>query len=246
MEPGGISTPLNTCFSIPAELVDRESGALALIIHAQGLHGRARGPIRMAQLLLAEWLLTDPAELPGAVETAGIALGEVLAGVIPPSPQAALCLYNLTGGAIRLADWTRFYDRASDQASSPQGDGADRVPAPSPTITRDFVNELGNRIRITIEGPASVSENLLTPVEVAELVAGLTARPIVHGRLGETPPGKLFRVIRGEGAEPYILTGLGCSWALTHADAMGMLGELATALKISVADRIGDRDGAAA
>lgn len=34
---------------------------------------------------------------------------------------------------------------------------------------REFTNELGNRIRITIEGPTSTSENVLTPIEVAEL-----------------------------------------------------------------------------
>ncbi|NGO50478.1 hypothetical protein [Allomesorhizobium camelthorni] len=38
-------------------------------------------------------------------------------------------------------------------------------------VTRAFTNELGNRIKITIEGPTSTSENILTPVEYAELQA---------------------------------------------------------------------------
>ena len=37
----------------------------------------------------------------------------------------------------------------------------------------EFDNELGNRIRITIEGPTSTSENILTPMEVEELRAAL-------------------------------------------------------------------------
>lgn len=35
--------------------------------------------------------------------------------------------------------------------------------------TREFTNELGNRIKITIEGPTSTSENILTAREFAEL-----------------------------------------------------------------------------
>lgn len=44
---------------------------------------------------------------------------------------------------------------------------------PAPATVREFTNELGNSIRITIEGPTSVSENILTPMEVRELAAAL-------------------------------------------------------------------------
>lgn len=36
-------------------------------------------------------------------------------------------------------------------------------------IETSFVNELGNRIKITIEGPTSVSENVLTQIEADHL-----------------------------------------------------------------------------
>jgi len=45
-------------------------------------------------------------------------------------------------------------------------------PAP---VVREFTNELGNRIKITIEGPTSMSENILTPMEAKELQAALAA-----------------------------------------------------------------------
>jgi len=37
------------------------------------------------------------------------------------------------------------------------------------TLQRTFVNEHGNAIKITIEGPSSVSENVLTLIEAAHL-----------------------------------------------------------------------------
>jgi hypothetical protein len=46
------------------------------------------------------------------------------------------------------------------------------VPVDAPTV-REFTNELENRIRITIEGPTSTSENVLTPMEVRELRGAL-------------------------------------------------------------------------
>lgn len=48
-------------------------------------------------------------------------------------------------------------------------------------IEREFVNELGNRIKITIEGPTSISENILTPREFYELCSTL--------RSSQEPPG---------------------------------------------------------
>lgn len=49
------------------------------------------------------------------------------------------------------------------------GDLANAVPR----IRREFDNELGNRITITIDGPTSRSENILTPREATELRNGL-------------------------------------------------------------------------
>lgn len=37
------------------------------------------------------------------------------------------------------------------------------------TVRRSFVNELGNHIKITIEGPSSISENTLTELEATHL-----------------------------------------------------------------------------
>ncbi|ABQ68566.1 hypothetical protein Swit_2207 [Rhizorhabdus wittichii RW1] len=54
--------------------------------------------------------------------------------------------------------------------------------------------------------------------------------PFVHGRLGETAPGRLFRVIRGDGEDRYILTGLGVSWAMDRGAAEAALTALADAL----------------
>lgn len=40
-------------------------------------------------------------------------------------------------------------------------------------VERSFINELGNQIKITIEGPHSISENTLTGVEAAQLSGAL-------------------------------------------------------------------------
>jgi hypothetical protein len=42
-------------------------------------------------------------------------------------------------------------------------------------MVREFENEIGNHIKITIEGPTSTSENILTPMEVTELRRALIA-----------------------------------------------------------------------
>lgn len=52
------------------------------------------------------------------------------------------------------------------------------TPAPSQdaaVAVREFVNELGNRIKITIEGPLSTSENTLTHLEAVHLSDALAA-----------------------------------------------------------------------
>ena len=42
-------------------------------------------------------------------------------------------------------------------------------PTPSATIIREFDNELSNHIKITIEGPTSITELMLTPMEADKL-----------------------------------------------------------------------------
>lgn len=46
--------------------------------------------------------------------------------------------------------------------------------------TREFTNELGNRIKITIEGPASISENILTKREFTELREAIGSQEDEH------------------------------------------------------------------
>lgn len=62
---------------------------------------------------------------------------------------------------------------------------------PAPSTTREFTNELDNRIRITIEGPTSTSENILTPLEVKELLSGLVTH---HSQAATTPQQRAARV----------------------------------------------------
>lgn len=56
---------------------------------------------------------------------------------------------------------------------------ADSVRAPAggavagPTVTREFTNELGNAIRITVEGPNSMHENIVTPMEAEQFRSAL-------------------------------------------------------------------------
>lgn len=55
------------------------------------------------------------------------------------------------------------------------------------TVSRDFTNELGNRIRITIEGPSSISENEITRREAKELALALVAEYVAaHPHLERT------------------------------------------------------------
>ena len=65
-------------------------------------------------------------------------------------------------------------EQAHDQARKYLYDRRQRLGPRS--VVREFINELGNRIKITIEGPSSVSENILTPMETVELAAALSSR----------------------------------------------------------------------
>lgn len=71
-------------------------------------------------------------------------------------------------------------EQAHDRARSYLYDRRQRLGTLSRPAVREFINELGNRIKITIEGPFSVSENILTPMETAELAAALSSRQAVQ------------------------------------------------------------------
>lgn len=91
---------------------------------------------------------------------------------------------------VALKDWEdprvqKVYEILCDTETEPpeghhwEGFQAQRIVAalaasqPAPSTTREFTNELGNAIKITIEGPTSTSENVLTPMEVKELLSSL-------------------------------------------------------------------------
>lgn len=48
------------------------------------------------------------------------------------------------------------------------------------TVSREFTNELGNAIRIVIEGPTSTSENVVTPMESAQLLSAMLEHAVAH------------------------------------------------------------------
>ncbi len=77
-----------------------------------------------------------------------------------------------------------------DQVQIAMATAAPTHPAPASTSTatamrREFINELGNRIRITIEGPTSISENTLTGMEAGHLSEMLTATTSTPAAAGE-------------------------------------------------------------
>lgn len=92
-----------------------------------------------------------------------------------PKPLDDPRLQQLFGDAIEGALALGY------QNSSPPPDGhwlwrfwnIARAEAADGEVVREFVNELGNAIRITIEGPTSTSENVLTPMEVGQLRGAL-------------------------------------------------------------------------
>lgn len=62
------------------------------------------------------------------------------------------------------------------------------APSAAESVSREFTNELGNAIRITIEGPTSTSENVLTPMEFQELRAAINTAlsPTSAAHVGDT------------------------------------------------------------
>ena len=84
------------------------------------------------------------------------------------------------------------------------------VAAPSAAmVARDFTNELGNTIRITIEGPTSTSENILTPMEVANLRSALDEHAVLAAPAGaqQAVAGWLFDRIGSELNPHFIQSG---------------------------------------
>jgi hypothetical protein len=216
-------------FHIPSFMVETDASGLQLVHWVRGVWG-SRDPDAdpsEAVVKLAAWLLADRTRI-GTLESGlkgwGLGIADVLANRMPVTPALARAISEISGCRVGLHDWTRPH---SDAGIVPHA-----IPA---------ALDAGGREQVQPVPPASLPPRIVLLDE--GMLPDVAMVPIVHGRLGETPPGRLFRVIRGEGSAPYVLTGLGCSWALTHADALGMLAELANALKVRIA---GADDGAAA
>lgn len=91
--------------------------------------------------------------------------------------QQASAMYH--AGAIDAAH--ELHGRAKT-ASAALVDGSGVAIPGTPTTIREFTNELGNRIRITIEGPTSTSDNTLTTMEARELHKALDAHGVSGGQ----------------------------------------------------------------
>lgn len=102
---------------------------------------------------------------------------------------------------------------------------------------REFTNELGNRIKITIEGPTSVSENILTPMEYAQLQAMFSTAPIAptDGKRAE-----LVKWLRGSRTNDIPVWKLG-EWICANGEAIAdMLESDARSQSASMASAIGE------
>ncbi|WP_347269870.1 hypothetical protein [Rhizorhabdus histidinilytica] len=216
-------------FHIPIYLIEQHASGLQLVHWVRNIWG-PRDPDAdptAAVVKLAAWLLAEPARV-GAVEAAGIAIADVLGDRIALSPETGRLLHEITGGEIGLHDWTRPYSAAVSVphgGPAAEGDDGEVPPAPSsPAETVFAVAKAGlviDRMKTVFGEP-------------------FTSAPMVHGRLGETAPGRLFRVIRGDGEDRYILTGLGVSWAMDRGAATAAMIALARALGAEVLFPEGD------
>lgn len=187
-------------FSVPKFLIEAEATGLRLIDYVRQIWGSADRslPLLVGQVKFADWLMSDPAELPALVEAGGIEIDALLiAGQL--SDQHARYLFELTGGAIGPSDWRRLHSSA---------------PATSP------------RDAEALAGAAAAE--IAPPAEAAPLHP--SHPPIVQGRLGECPPGRLFRCVRGVGENRFLLTGLGIAMALDRASATAAYEALGQAL----------------
>jgi len=101
-------------FEIPAALIEREATGIELIRHVRSLWGvRADARFFVGTVKFADWLMSDPAGLPGLMAARGINIGAVLADTAVLLPGQVLSINRLSGGAIAIGDWARpFADSA--------------------------------------------------------------------------------------------------------------------------------------
>lgn len=215
-------------FHIPIFMMEQQASGLQLVHWVRNIWG-PRDPEAdpsAAVVKLAAWLLAEPTRVE-PVEAAGIAIADVLGDRCALSPETGRLLHEITGGEIGLHDWTRPYSAAvSVPHGGPAAEGDDggstAPPAPSSPV---FI--VGEGI------PGLSPENIV-------FGEPFTSAPMVHGRLGEIASGRLFRVIRGDGEDRYILTGLGVSWAMDRGAATAAMIALARALGAEVTFPEGD------
>jgi hypothetical protein len=119
--------------------------------------GRAIGFGRAQQILGEQWDALHDCAPRGSM---GVTVGKC----IPPK------LWNKRSQDAYQRGWNECLKAVADATDPPPTEKQ------APAITREFTNELGNRIKITIEGPTSTSENVLTPMEGERLRRALNER----------------------------------------------------------------------
>jgi hypothetical protein len=140
----------------------------------------------LAKLLLDTWKRVDPKSNVALYPESYVAnfadmARAVLAaqGTQKAAPWSEWQLANASYGKYKaaLVDGAEYEIRwlyeGEVMSSSPEVAPQKAEQQASLTVAREFTNELGNAIRITIEGPTSTSENVLTPREVVELQSAL-------------------------------------------------------------------------
>lgn len=188
-------------FTVPAYLIETEASGRRLIDYIQKIMAPHHGPVTVAHVKLADWMMSDPVMLPALVERSGIDIAALLGGGVALTPEQGAYIFEITGGAIRLADWLRRY---------PDVEGlAPREPSAS--------------------AGAGAAETA-PPAEPAPLPLSPDHPPIVQGRLGELASGRLFRCVRGVGENRFLLTGMGVALALDRAAATAAYETLGQAL----------------
>jgi hypothetical protein len=209
-------------FHVPSYLVETGAGGHRLVDWVRQIWGDAALPAPCpAQLALAGWIMADPPARSRAIEAAGLDIVDLLANRAPITPLTIADLCEITRGAVTLADWPRPYHASPDASpnQAPSGAGGGDLPGAGDTSTRATPPPTPSAITALDDAP------------------GIAHAPIVHGRLGECAPGsRLFRCIRGEGQNRFILTGQGVALALDRASAADALECLADALEVQILD----------
>lgn len=205
-------------FSVPRFLIEAEATGLRLIDYVRQIWGSADrcSPLLAGQVKFADWLMSDPVELPALVEAGGIEIDALLiAGQL--SDQHARYLFELTGGAIGPSDWLRLHSSA---------------PATSPRDAEALAGAAAAEIAPPAEAAPLHPSHPPTAAPISGLsdAPGINHPPIVQGRLGECSPGRLFRCVRGMGENRFLLTGLGIAMALDRASATAAYEALGQAL----------------